>query len=211
MKKVITLATALGLVVASATVAEMNPVIFASKVVANLPGITEVDGKYYRMDTKANTSVEVTATQLQASALAALKAGKDDTTGSINIAEDFGLIGELVLERDTDKTVFGSASIADTAKALGLKVLDVSVDAQHAVIFNAKGLQNIGGLTKSDDKHFILDTAKNTATLINPEKVAEQAIADLLKGKNTDFTRLAESFCLVSKVTLGTPSAPAAD
>lgn len=201
MSKIINLAIAANLQVASSEVAVLNAIIFKSQVIGGLSGITKDDGKYYRLNTKTNTADEVTAETLTTNANTALTALKDND-GSLDLAERFGLVSSLTFAAGNDQDIVGSSDLNALAKALDMKVDSIEIATQNSIIFNTVGISKIGNLTKDDNKYYSLDTKKNEAVLIDPAGVAAQAKADFLKGKDTDFTRLAGSFNLITAATL---------
>jgi len=201
MSKIINLAIAANLSVASSEVAVLNPIIFKSQVIGGLSGITKDDGKYYRLNTKTNTADEITAETLTISANNALTSLKDED-GSLTLAEKFGLVTSLTFEAGNDQDVVGSSDLNALAKALDMKVESIEIASQNGIIFNTVGINQIGNLTKDDNKYYSLDTKKNVATLIDPDGVSAQATTDFLAGKSTDFTRLAGSFNLITAAKL---------
>jgi len=203
MSKLLNHANNANLVVAEATVDTLNPIIFKAKVIGNLNGITVSDGKHYRINTKTNSAEEITAESLTKSAKKALSKGVDKD-GSLSLAEDFGLISAVSFKVNTDKdsSASGSTDILRLASALNMKIAEIEVATQHEIIFKTIGIQRISGLTKDGAQYYNIDTKRNTATLINPEGIAAQAKADFLKGKDSDFTALANSFNLITSVSL---------
>ena len=197
MSKITSVCESSNLKVTNIVVDEMNPIIFKTKVAPNVCGLTKDGDKYFKLDTRNNTAVEFNAALIKSGAETAATTGEDDK-GLLEIAENFGLIREITLEK-TDRDTDGIASVF-LLKSLGLEVTDVSVIAQQDIIFKTIGINHIEGLTKDGSAHYKIDTKKNTATLINPQLVAEQAAKDILAGVSSDYTALADSFNLISKI-----------
>jgi hypothetical protein len=189
-----------GLKLGAATIATMNPVIFKTQVIGSLPGLTKDGDKYFKLDTVNNTATEVTADNITEGAKKALESGKDKD-GYLKIAENFGLVREVSLVSDGNKTVEASWLPAYINVELGMKVTDVTVDVQNDIIFKTTGINEICGLTQDGSNYYDLDTKNNTATLVNPEIVAEKATKDILKGEITDYVQLATGFSLISAIT----------
>lgn len=203
MSKSITLQllSAAHLTIDSAEIVEINPIIFKTKVLNNLAGLTVSDGVHYKVDTVKNTAIEVTASAISTNAKSALE-NKKDADGSLAIAESFGLIQSLKLVHDAKGDSTACVDLLSVARNLGMKITDVEVAEQNDIIFRTTGIKMLGNLTEDDKKYYVLDTAKNTATLINPQAIAERAAKDFLKGKSSDFTALASRYKLVTSVTL---------
>jgi len=193
------------LVVAAVTVEKMNKVIFASSFVPTLRGsdIVKEDGVVYRIDTVANTSVEITPKTIADEAKAAIVGNTGKNQSSVGAAVHFGLVKKIKFDVNTGDATSGSdMSVKDFAKTLGLKITAATVAVQNDVIFQTQGVNQIAGLDIHDGQYFKLDTVANTATLINAEAIAEQAQADLIKGKDTDITRFAQNYNLITSLTL---------
>lgn len=104
------------------------------------------------------------------------------------------------------KVAAAVASVKEATPTLGknMKVTDCKVLTQNATIFMTKGipaLQKLGvEITMDNDKPYILDVENNDAVELTTDYVATQAKADLLDGKDTAFTRYANSFQLFTEV-----------
>jgi len=197
-------AKALNLTVKSADVQDMNPVIFATQFVPSLRGsdIVKDGDTVYRINTKANTSTEVSASTLTTEAKDGLVKGRGNDA-SVNAAISFGLVKKLVLKKNKAEPTTGcKTSVKDMADLLSLVVTDIKVAVQNEIIFQTQGIKQIAGLDIHDGQYFKLDTVSNTATLINAEAIAENAKADFLKGKVTDLTKFCENYSLISSLTL---------
>jgi hypothetical protein len=205
MSTIKSIAKALGLKVTEVSVNTLNPVIFATQVNHNNFGnVVKDGGKTFVLDTKANTADELTADSISKATIDGLKTTTPTAfqSSAMNVSESFGTITGLTLTRDADASANGSVgAIGTLADSLGLDVADISLNVQNGVIFQTAGLKVLSNLTKHDGKYFALDTKANTATVIDPEKVAELAKADFLAGKESDFTALCEAFGLVASVT----------
>ena len=199
-----TFAAAHNLVVDSVKVDKMNKVIFSTSFVPTLCGSDIVrDGdKVCRIDVAANTAVDITPTTIAKEAKDALTAGNGATPSSVQAAIQFGLVKKIVMKVGDKGTSGHSTGIAAFAKSLGLVVTKADVAVQNDVIFQTQGVKQIAGLDVHDGKYFKLDTVANTATLIDPEGIAEQAQADLIKGKRTDLTDFAQNYNLITAVTM---------
>ena len=203
MSKLLNYSTNALLSVTDTKVAEINPIIFQTKLLPSLAGLTKFKGKHYALDTRSNTSVLITNKSIRKGAIKAIEKGRD-TTGYLKIAEDFNLIQEVTLKRD--ETVEGNCdfgcALEDLLDDLKFKVTKVKVMPQNSVVFNTVGVEHISNLTKHKKSLYVLDTRNNAATLVNPERIAEQAVKDLLKGKTTDYTILSDQFNLITSITL---------
>ena len=189
-----------GLKVSKSKINTINTVVFNTAVIPNTRNLTLDDGKHYIVDVVKNTSVEFTPDAIKNGAIAALETSKDPDN-YLATAERCGLIASLKLVR-SDKVGNGNSSTRAIASVLNLKVDSVTVDVQNDVIFRKVGLRRISGLVEDDGKYYTMNTAKNTATLIDPVGVAKEAEKLILKGEESDTTRIAESFNLVSAITL---------
>lgn len=195
----------LNLEVSGVKVEVMNPVIFSTKYLSGLRGsdIVKDGDKVFKVDTVANTATEITAKSLATAAEEGLMSVKDINASEVATAISFGLVKEISMTRAKIATNGHSGSIAQFAKGLGLKVLDVKVDAQNKIIFQTKGIASLSGLTELEGKYYKLDTVANTATIIDPDAVAKDAAADLLKGKDTDLVEFVTRYNLISAITFG--------
>ena len=190
-----------GLTVKDVTIAHLNPVIFAAKLVETLPGLTKQGGKHFQIDTKRNKAIEVTAETIADGAKKAIKK-QNDKDGYLAIAEQFGLVTSVTFEAgDSDDDAFGCTALTAVTAGLDMKITDVKIVAQNDIIFATTGINELDNLTKSGKDMYKLDTKRNTATLINPKMVAKQAKKDLLASKSTDYTQLADNFNLISAIT----------
>lgn len=196
-------ATAHNLVVDSVKVDSMNKVIFATSFVPTLRGsdIVKDGDDVCRIDIASNTAVKITPATIAKEAKDALVANNGKTPASVDAAIRFGLVKKIVMKVGNDGTTDVAGTIAGFAKKLGLVVSKVDVAVQNDVIFKTQGVKQIAGLDIHDDQYFKLDTVANTATLIDPEGVAEQAAAELLKGKTTDLTSFVQKYNLITSVT----------
>jgi hypothetical protein len=199
MSTIISAAIAAGLKVSKIEIATMNPIIFKTQLIPEVCGLVEDGGKFYQLDVEKNTAELFTAETITKDALKAVK-DLDEDSEAMCIAENYGLVTAVHLERSSDDAD-GCTSVFDIRDELELKVSAVTVDIQNEIIFKTTGISNLSGLTKDGSSYYKLDTAKNTATLINPQGVSEQATKDILAGKDTDFTRLADEFNLISKIS----------
>jgi hypothetical protein len=198
MSTITAYAAAAQLSVVEVTVVEMNPIIFSAKVKGNLRNTIQEDGKIYRLDVESNSAIEITAASITEQAKTDIMAGKGSEW--VQIAEAFGLITKISFKKDKSEAK-GSTDL-DDALSLGFKVTAVTVVPQNDIIFKTKGLQHIEGLTEDSGNYYKLDIESNTATLINPQGVADKAAADILKGKNSDEVVLADYFNLITTITL---------
>lgn len=206
MANIKNLASSLGLKVSTVEVAEMNPVIFKTKVVGAMSGLTKDGDNFYMVDTKKNIADVVTADSIKTAAIAGLTAKEATPFGNqaVAIAESYGLIKKVTLVKDAEANNGSTVSLNAVLTTLNLKVAEVDVSAQHEVIFKTKVLAGnlIQGLTQDEGQYYEIDTKKNTATIINPEIVATKAKEALLKGKPNDFSKIAETFGLINSITL---------
>ena len=184
--------------VVTAEVVEMNQIIFSAKAKGNLRNTIQEDGKEYRLDVESNSAIEITPASITEQATADIMAGKGSEW--VQLAEAFGLITKIRFKKDKSEAK-GSTDLDDVL-ALGYKVTAVTVVPQNDIIFKTKGLQHIGGLTVEAGNYYKVDIDNNTATLINPQGVADKAAADILKGKNSDEVVLADYFNLITEITL---------
>jgi len=192
--------------VSAVTVDAMNPIIFSSKYLTTLAGASIVkDGdKVYKIDTVSNDAVEITAQSIADAAIDGLLSDTRKNDSEIDTALQFGLVKSIKMIRpDTATSAHCSVSMVTFAKALKLKILDVKVDAQNDIIFQAKGVSTLDGLTELEGKYYQLDTVANTASIINPKAISKDVKTDLLKGKDTDLVRFAERFNLISSIEFG--------
>lgn len=198
-------AQANNLKVVEVAVNAMNPIIFASKYLNTLSGasIVKVDNKVFKIDTVSNDAVEVTAQAIADAAITGLLSDTRKNDSEIDTALAFGLVKSIKMVRPDTATSGTSGSMVDFAKTLKLKILDVTVDTQNEIIFQAKGVSTLDGLTELEGKYYQLDTIANTATIINPAAISKDVKADLLKGKDSSLVRFAERFNLISEITFG--------
>lgn len=209
MKNVInSFATDHNMKVEAVKVDKMNKIIFATTFVPSLHGsdIVKEGDVVYRIDTKANTSTPITPDTIAKEAKDALVAGNGKNASSVEAAIKFGLVKKITMARGDKGTSGPSTDIAQFAKALGLSVVDVSVEPQNDIIFQTQGVKRICGLDIHDGKYFKLDTVANTATLIDAPAIAEQAATDILAGKTTDLTRFVQTYNLIASVTMAVKS-----
>ena len=202
MKKSIILVAlaAAGLVAKESTVSSINNVVFNTAIVPNTPNLTKDDGKFYMVDPVKNSAVEFTPDAIKAGAVKALDKNKD-TDGYLVTAENCGLVTTLGLVRG-EKAGTGTGDILGLAKRLNLKVASVTVDVQNNIIFRKEGLARISDLVEDAGKYYTMDTAKNTATLVDADAMATSAESDILKNKSSDAVKLAQAFNLISAATL---------
>ncbi len=204
MKKSIILAftAAAGLVAKESTISDINNVVFNTSVLPKTPNLTKDGDKYYLVDVAKNSSVEFTPDAIKAGAVTALGKNKD-TDGYLTTAENCGLVTSLSFVRGDDAGTGGS-DIKSLAKALNLKVASITVDTQNSIIFRKEGLAQINDLVEDAGKYYTMDIAKNTATLVDANAMATSAKKDIIAGKDTDASRLAQAFNLISAVTFVT-------
>ena len=205
MSKLKNLANSLGMSVTTVEVAEMNPVIFKTRAVGSLSGLTKDGDDFYIIDAKKNTADLVTVPSVRLAATAAFTTKDPSPFGkqAVDIAENFGLINSVTFTK-ADVQGLSNGHIQQVIKPLGLKVSDVTISAQNEVIFKNIVLKGgrIQGLTQDDGVYYDIDVKKNTATIINPTIVSEKAKADILAGKISDYVVIAENFGLITSITL---------
>lgn len=200
MSKILTYAAAAGLVASENTINDINNIVFKTVIVPRTPNLTKDGNNYYQVDAVKNTAVEFTPAAIKIGAVKALD-NNSDKNGYLATAENCGLVTSISLVRSNEAGT-GTGDIKALAKALDLKIASVTVDVQNDIIFRKEGLSSISGLVEDAGKYYTMNTAKNTATLVDPgamAKAAEKAIKD---GKSNDAVALAEAFNLVSAVTL---------
>ena len=189
-----------GLKVTSANVQDINAIIFKTKIVPNMPGLTKDGDSFYKLDTKNNKAVEVTASSITDGAQKALVKGTDKH-GYLAIAEAFNLVDSVTFDT-SDSEGTGASSLTNLLTSINMKVTAVKIVPQNDIIFKTTGIHTLANLTKDGSSYYQLDTKKNTASLVDPESVAKQAKKDMLKGVVSDFTLLADSFNLISSLTI---------
>jgi uncharacterized membrane protein YkoI len=204
MSKVIAFSSSLGLKISNAKVGTINPVIFKTQIDKGQFGSVVRDGDTsYIIDVKNNTSTELTAKTVQGLATDGYKA--DVVTmaqaSAISVSESCGVVTEISFEKDGKGTLRPS-SLASFCKANGYKVKDVTVETQNNIIFKTAGLKSIEGLVKDGDSYYQIDVTNNTAEVVDAAGLSKKATDDLKAGKNTSATAFAESFGLISKLTL---------
>lgn len=193
-------AAAAGLIAKESSISDINGVVFNTVIVPKTPNLTKDDGKYYQVDAVKNTAVEFTPAAIKSGAIKALDKNKD-TDGYLATAENCGLVTSLGLVRGKDVGT-GCGDIKALAKVLDLKVASVTVDVQNDIIFRKEGLNQINDLVEDAGKYYTMNTAKNTATLVDADAMAKQAEKDIRNGKSSDAVSLAQAFNLVAAVTL---------
>jgi len=199
---ILSFAAAAGLVAGESTVSDINSIVFKTVIVPSTRNLTKDGDKHYQVDAVKNTATEFTPDAIKAGAVKALADNKD-TDGYLATAEDCGLVTSLSLVRG-EKAGTGNGNITSAAKALGLKVTSITVDTQNSIIFRKEGLAQINDLVEDAGKYYTMDVAKNTATLVDAIAMAASAKKDIIAGKDTDASRLAQAFNLVSAVTFVT-------
>lgn len=95
---VISFCKANGFKVTAVEVAAQNEVIFSTKGVKSISGLTEHDGSLYQIDVASNTATVVNAQALSEKAVADFLANKD-ATDATRFAEQFGLITALTISK----------------------------------------------------------------------------------------------------------------
>lgn len=203
MSNLLSISAASALKVTSATVVAPNPIIFKNVVIKNLSGLTKDGDTYYQLDLKDNTATEVTAEGFAEQVKAGLLADKptDFQRQAINMAENLQLITSVTYATQWDApSIHGD--LQDYVQKVGMKVQDVTIKVQNAIIFKTSVVSKISGLVKDGDSFFELDLKNNSATLINPEEVAKLAKQDFLKGKSTNYTKIAQAFNLIESISL---------
>jgi len=196
-------AQTLGLKVASVEVQAINPVIFATKVShGSFGNVVDNNGIPTLIDVTANTAEALTPTTIVDAAKAGFVSDKPTAfqTVAINTSEVFGAVTKVVFAKCGG--VEYQTAIKEFAKSKNMKVTDVTVAVQNDVIFSTKGIPSMRGLTKSGDNFYELDLVANTATVVNAEALSEKAKADILAGKDTEATRFATSFGLITKMIM---------
>ena len=203
MSNLKSISTASALKITSATVVAPNPIIFKNVVIKNLSGLTKDGDTYYQLDLKDNTATEITAEGFAAQVNAGLLADKptDFQRQAINMAENLQLITEVTYSNQWDALMV-TTDIQDFVQKVGMKVSDVSVKVQNEIIFKTSVVGKISGLVKDGDNFFELDLKNNSATIINPEEVAKIAKQDFLRGKATNYTKIAQAFNLIESLSL---------
>lgn len=83
--------------VTAVEVATQNDIIFSTKGIPSISGLTESDGTFYALDITANTATVVNAEALSAKAKQDLLDGKD--TDATRFVTSFGLIQSLTLSK----------------------------------------------------------------------------------------------------------------
>lgn len=211
--KISQIASDLNLVVSAVKVDTMNNVIFSTKYLASLSGsdIVKDGDKVFKLDVAGNDATEITAEGMAKAATEGLLSLKPKNVAEVSAAIAFGLVKEITMTRAKEATNGHVGSLSSFAKSLGLKVLDVTVDAQNDVIFKTQGIQGLSGLDKLDGVYYKLDTVANTATIINPEAISKDAANDILKGKDSDLVNFVTRYNLISEITFGTKADAAAD
>lgn len=210
MSKFQSFAKTLGLKVATVSAQAINPVIFAAKVNANVFGdVVTIDGVPHLVNVAKNTSDVLTPATVKDAAIAGFTAEKPSAFQATAIAttEAFGAVTAITFTKDGG--VFLPMSIKAFAKDAGMKVTDVEVATQNAVIFSTKGIPSMSGLTKSGDDFYELDLVANTATIVNADALSEKAKADILAGKDSEAVRFVQNFGLVTSLTLSKTTAEA--
>lgn len=210
MSKFQSFAKTLGLKVTTVTANAINDIIFAAKVNASSFGdVVTIDGVPHLVNVAANTSDVLTPATVKDAAIAGFTAEKPSAFQETAIAttEAFGAVTAITFTKDGG--VSCPMSIKAFAKDVGMKVTDVEVATQNAVIFSTKGIPSMSGLTKSGDDFYELDLVANTATIVNADALSEKAKADLMAMKATDATRFVEAFGLVTSLTLSKTTAEA--
>lgn len=204
MKKstILAFAAAAGLAAKENTISDINDIVFKTVIVPSTPNLTKDGDKHYLVDAVKNTAVEFTPAAIKAGAVKALDDNKD-TDGYLTTAENCGLVTSISFVRGDDAGTGGS-NIKSVAKALGLKVASITVDTQNSIIFRKEGLAQINDLVEDAGKYYTMDVANNTATLVDAKAMAASAKKDIIAGKDTDASRLAQAFNLVSAVTFVT-------
>ena len=204
MKKstILAFAAAAGLVAKESTISDINGIVFKTVVLPKTPNLTKDGDNYYQVDAVKNTAVEFTPDAIKAGAVKALDKNKD-TDGYLATAEDCGLVTSLSFVRG-EKAGTGNSDITALAKTLNLKVASIKVDTQNSIIFRKEGLAQIKDLVEDAGKYYTMDVAKNEATLVDADAMAKSAKKDIVAGKDTDASRLAQAFNLVSSVTFVT-------
>jgi hypothetical protein len=205
MSKILSTVAVLGMSVAEAKVSQLNDVIFATQVNHNAFGnVQKVDDKTYVLDTQANTADLLTPQEISKAAVSGLSATKLTTMerAAVAVAEQFGMVDSITLTRKADTPASGSTALFALAKSMNAKVADIELTVQNDIIFKTAGIRNLPALTEHDGKYFKIDTASNSATVVNPDAIVEIAKADFLKGKASDFTRFCEMYGLIASVTL---------
>lgn len=203
MSKFKSFAKTLGLKVATVSAQAINPVIFATKVNANSFGdVVNIDGVPHLVNVAANTSDVLTPVTIKDAAIAGFTAEKPSAfqVTAIATTEAFGAVTTITFTKDGG--VSCPMSIKAFAKDVGMKVTDVEVATQNAVIFSTKGIPSMSGLTKSGDDFYELDLVANTATIVNADALSEKAKADILAGKDSEAVRFVQNFGLVTSLTL---------
>lgn len=105
-------AKATGMKVIDVTIAVQNDVIFSTKGIPSISGLTEKDGEFYQIDLVANTATIVNAAALSAQAKTDILADKE--TDATRFVSSFGLIQELVFSKTAGTP---EAIVAPKAKA----------------------------------------------------------------------------------------------
>ena len=205
--KFISTLLALGLSVKEVEVQVINPIVFKTSVNANNFGQIVKDGdKVYIIDTKGNTADELTPKTVQDLAIAGYTSAKptDAQRAAISATEATGTLVKVVAEKNDKGTVLGlgTTTLSDLCKATGMEVVDVEVLVQNDIIFKTTGLKTLPDLVQDDGKYYQIDVNKNEATVVDAESLKDQAVADIKAGKNTNASRFASAFGLISSITL---------
>jgi len=205
MSKIINYAKSAFLKVDSIEMDNINPIIFKTTILSTLPNLTKDGDKYYQLNTRNNTAIEISAKTIKAGALKAVEKGKD-SKGYLAIAEDFGLIKSVKMTRDFDQDG-GCTALTTMTHGLNMDVTEVVIDVQQDIIFKNRGIDELSDLTKEGKKFYKLDIKRNKAVVVNPSMVGKTAKKDLLAGDTTEFTSMVDDFNLISSITF----VPAAD
>ncbi len=191
-----------GFKVADVAVMVPNNIIF-KKTVGKYINFIEDDGKFFQLDLKTNEALELTPKSVAKQAEKDLKACK--RSSFVSYIEGLGYIQKISFKKNTKKACeqpFLSLNIQGLVRDFGFKVTDVSVLEQNQVIFQTKAIPSMVGLVEDSGKYYQIDEKNNTATLVNPNAIKEQAEKDLMNGKfNTDAVCVAEQFWLIDSIT----------
>lgn len=103
----------LGLKVLDVTIVPQNDVIFQAQGIANLDGLTELEGKYYKLDTVANTASIINPDAVAADAKKDIMKGK--TTDLVRFVQRYNLISDITFGIKADALSDKEQFILDNA------------------------------------------------------------------------------------------------
>ena len=189
------------LVVSAVKVAEPNALILKTAASEFFPDLVK-DDDFFIIDVESNTATKITPKAVKAQAEKDIKDGK--SSGFVDLVQHLKLVESIEFKKgSTKQRECGATTLSALCRFLGMKVEDVSVMKQNKIIFRNAVIPDMSDLVKDGSKYYRLDVENNTAHIITPKVLKEEAEKDMKKGKyHTDAVQIALQFNLIADLKL---------